>query len=268
MVASGFEFGSAGQKGCFEVGGVFDGVAECGCAEGVKVAAGGVHNDKPVGGEEAGHQAGEGGAEGCGVAITLAEEVADRGVAEEFACLFEEFVDGFVERNVADGCGRVRGFCVEVEGFDGSFSEERYLVDLFEVVVFGGEPEDGDVLDAGGGGGLGGTGDGGRSFEEGEERAFRNRPTCWPVTTARAPLRSLAMLARVSGPAPKVRDWRSRESASAAGLEVDGNGRIHLPPRGSEPYSAVGTGDVGVAFAHGEEVAKELRRVGQRLRMG
>jgi hypothetical protein len=61
----------------------------------------------------------------------------------------------------------------ELEGLDCGFGEERDLVDLFDVVVFGGEPEDGDVVDAGGGGCLLGAGDGCGYFEEGEERAAK-----------------------------------------------------------------------------------------------
>jgi hypothetical protein len=61
----------------------------------------------------------------------------------------------------------------ELEGLDCGFGEERDLVDLFDVVVLGGEPEDGDVVDAGGGGCLLGAGDGCGYFEEGEERAAK-----------------------------------------------------------------------------------------------
>lgn len=44
------------------------------------------------------------------------------------------------------------------------------MVDLGEVVVFGGQPEDRDVRGAGGAGGFGGAGDGGGGFEERKER--------------------------------------------------------------------------------------------------
>jgi hypothetical protein len=64
VVAGGFEFDGAGEERGFEGVSVFDGCAKGACAEGVEVAARGVHDDEAVIGEEAGHEAREGGGEG------------------------------------------------------------------------------------------------------------------------------------------------------------------------------------------------------------
>ena len=69
VVAGGFEFGGAGEQGGFEVFGALDGGAECGGAEGMEVAAGCVHDDEALVGEQTRHQAGKGGGEGGELAL-------------------------------------------------------------------------------------------------------------------------------------------------------------------------------------------------------
>ena len=71
VVARGFEFCRARQQRRLELLGVLDGKAQRGRAEGVEVAARGVHHDEAVAGEEARHQAGEGAGEGWGGFVWL-----------------------------------------------------------------------------------------------------------------------------------------------------------------------------------------------------
>ena len=143
----------------------------------MEVAGGGVEDDEAVGGEDLGEEAAEGAGEGGVGGVTLAEEVGDGCVGEQLGGLVEGGVEalaaGFaaaVDAELADGL-RGRGVEAEGEGFDRGFAEEGELVDLGEVVVFAGEPEDGDMLAAGGGGGVLGLADGRGGLEEGEERA-------------------------------------------------------------------------------------------------
>jgi len=56
-------------------------------------------------------------------------------------------------------------------GFDAGFGEQGELIDFGEVVVFAGQPEDGDVLAASGLGGVLRLADGGGGLEESEEGA-------------------------------------------------------------------------------------------------
>ena len=56
MIAGGFEFGGAGEQRGFELLSMLDGVAQGRGSEGVKVAAGSIHDDEALVGEEASHQ--------------------------------------------------------------------------------------------------------------------------------------------------------------------------------------------------------------------
>ncbi len=85
--------------------------------------------------------------------------------------MVEECVDGTAERDVADGRGVVRGLHTETESFDRGLGEERDLVDFFEIVVLGGEPEDGNVFNACRRSCLFRAGDCSGGFEQGEQRA-------------------------------------------------------------------------------------------------
>ena len=90
-----------------------------------------------------------------------------------------------------------------------------------------------------------------------------NSPTCWPVTTPRAPLRSLAMLARVAGLSPKG-DALAFPAPRQVRQPFSGEqlGRIHARPSGA-PIRTTAQRRPG-AVAHCEVVAEELRRVRQR----
>ena len=87
VVARGFEFCGARQQRRLQFFGVLDGKSQRGRAEGVEVAARGVHHDEAVAGEEARHQAGEGAGEGWGgfvwlMRVALAQQIADGRVVQ------------------------------------------------------------------------------------------------------------------------------------------------------------------------------------------
>ena len=153
LVLMGFEFGGTSQESRFEVGGALDRRAEDGGTQRVEGAAGGVHDDQAFAGEDLGHKASEGLAKGGLRGVAGAQEIADRGVGHELAGLIEKSFYCRSKVDAADLAGFV--FQSEPEGFQGPFGGEGDLVDFSQVVIFRGEPEDGDVGDAGGG--LGGA---------------------------------------------------------------------------------------------------------------
>ena len=161
VVATLFEQLAAFEESGFEFGGVLDGVAKDGCAEGVKVAGGGVDEDQSLFGEDRREQAGKGLGEGGVGSVGGFDGVEDRAGAEEFSGLIEQRADAGAERDGADG--PVVRLVREAQGLQLVARGKNDVVGFVEVVVFGGEPEDGD------GAGVFGFADGGRGLEEREE---------------------------------------------------------------------------------------------------
>lgn len=166
----GFELGSAGEQGVFELGGVLNGGAEGGGAQAVEGGGAGVKDDETMGGEEMGDEAGEGAAEGLAGGVELAKEVGFGSEVEELGEMIEDGGDFGGEGDLAYRLG-AGWFEAGVKSFGGGLAEKGGLVDLGEVVVFCGEPKDGHVRGAGDAGGFGGAGDGGGGLEQREEGA-------------------------------------------------------------------------------------------------
>jgi hypothetical protein len=252
------ELVGAGEQGFFELFGALDGCAQGGSAEGVEGAAGGVHDDEALVGEELRHEPGEGAAESGAGSVEGAKLIADRSVAEKLAGAVERGLDARAEDDAADG-DRDRGAEAGGEGFDRCFGEEVKLIDLGEVVVFGGEPEDGDVVDAGCGGGVRGAGDCGRGLEQSKERAAEEADLLAGDDGAG----SMAQLLHVGEglrTGPVFEAFGVKGSGETFGIGGWTDGVMH-------PGSAEGLGAVpaahGRAFRHGEIVAIERGDVRQ-----
>ena len=120
----------AGKERRFQFFRVFDHLTESKCAEGVEIAAGGVHRCPPRR-RGARHQAGKRTAEGRGLRITLAQEVADGRVAEKFTGLVEQRIDGGTEGDAPNWSRSVRRSRAEAQRLDGVASlSSGDLVDL------------------------------------------------------------------------------------------------------------------------------------------
>jgi hypothetical protein len=267
VIARGFEFGGTGEQCCFKFLGVLDRVAEGGRSQRVEVASGSVHHDEALLGEQASHQPGERAAKGQryvvrGMRVAIAEQIADGRVAKQFARMIEQGVDVAIESDVSDGRGMVRRLRAEAQRFDRCFAEQRDLVDLFEVVVLGGEPEDGDVFDAGRGRRLFGASYGGGGLEQGEQRASEQSD----------------LLAGDDGASTSAKfgdvGERCRSGAKAKALAFQRIGQGGRVRAGNvRPHPSVtqwlrakppAQWRVGPALAHREEITKQLRRVRQR----
>ena len=158
VVAVGRELVGAGNQRFFEFTCALNRGAEDGLAERVELCPGGIHHDEAMRCKESRHEAGEGQTKRCIGGVTLAEEIADRGEGEQFAGLIETLFDSGADLDSADGVSRVGQ--ANTERLDCVLAEKFYLIDLREVVIFGRQPEDGDVRDAGRSGSLFGAGNG------------------------------------------------------------------------------------------------------------
>ena len=152
-------------EGGFEVGGVFDGVAEDRGAKGVEGAGGSVDDDEAVVGEKRREEAGEGAGEGGLRRVGGGEEVEFGSATDELGGAIEDLGDIGAEGEIADGAGGGDGVKIETQGMEGMAGGEGDVVSFGEVVVFRGEPEDGDTVR------VLGAADDGSGFEEGEERS-------------------------------------------------------------------------------------------------
>ena len=150
-------------EGGFEVGGVFDGVAENGGAEGVEGAGGSVDDDEAVVGEKRREEASEGAGEGGLRRVGGGEEVEFGSATDELGGAIEDGGNVGAEGEIADGAGGGDGVKIEMQGVEGVAGGEGDVVGFGEVVIFRGEPEDGDGI------GILSTADDGSGFEEGEE---------------------------------------------------------------------------------------------------
>ena len=159
-------------EGGFEFVGMCDRVAEDRSAEGVEGAGGGVDHDEALVGEGAGKEAREGGGKGGAGGVTGGKEIEFRGASDELGGAIEEGDDAGAEREIADGTGNGVGtgatgvggvVALEPEGIQSVTRGEGDVVCFGEVVIFRGEPEDGDGASI-----LGAAEDGG-GFEEGVE---------------------------------------------------------------------------------------------------
>jgi hypothetical protein len=150
----------------------------------------------------------------------------------------------------------------ELEGFDCGFGEQRDLIDLFDVVVFGGEPEDGDVVDAGGGGCLLGASDGGGGLEQGKQRAAEEADLLAGDDGAGAGA-EFGDVGEGCGSGGEASALPFKASASSVWRWGDRRACIHALPRGSAPYQRT-QWRVSRALGHRQVVAKQLGRVRQR----
>jgi hypothetical protein len=156
VAAIGEQFVAFVERG-FEVGGVLDGAAKDRRAEGVKGAGGGVDDDEAVVGEGGGNEAGKGRGEGRAGGVAGGEQVEFGCAADEFRGTFEKRDDAGAEVERADGLSTpasklagdpgLRGgglLGMEAQGVRRVTRGEDDVVGFGEVVVLGGEPEDGD----------------------------------------------------------------------------------------------------------------------------
>jgi len=155
------------EKGGVELVGTFDGGFEDGAAETVNFRARGIENEESLGGEGFGVEVGEGLSECAARFVGGDEGVHGVGCAEEFPCLVDEGLDGLVNDDAANGYGSRRSVGID-EFFELFSGGEGGVVDLGEVVVFGCEPEDGD-MGMSGRGGLARAGNSRCGFEWGIE---------------------------------------------------------------------------------------------------
>ena len=176
MITRSFQFGGAGQQCRFKLLGVVNGVSQRGSAKRVEIAPCGIHHDQPLLSKEASHQTGEGAAKrsgfsgGSGLGVTLAQEIADGRIPQQVAGLGKQPIDCVAERQIADRCSLVLRLDAEAQRLNRGFRQQRNLIDLLEIVVLGGQPENGDVLRAGCSGRLFSPGDGGRYLEQCQQR--------------------------------------------------------------------------------------------------
>ena len=148
--------------------GAFESCLEDGRAEAMGGAAGGVEDEQALGGEDAGVEVSKGLGEGAAGLVSGVEGFKGRGPAEKLTGGVEEGLNGVVDDDAADrrgGSGRV----TVGEGAKLAAGGEGDVVDFGEVVVFSGEPEDGHV-GAAGGGGVAGAGERGGGLQGRIER--------------------------------------------------------------------------------------------------
>jgi hypothetical protein len=131
-------------EGGFEGVGVLDSVAENGSAEGVEGAGGGVDDDEAGVGEGGGEEAREGGGVGGVGGVTGGEEVELGGASDELGSAVEDRCDAGADGEIADRSLDGRVVMGQAESMKGVARGEGDVVGFGEVVIFGGEPEDGD----------------------------------------------------------------------------------------------------------------------------
>ena len=247
MVAAFLEELVALVEGGFEGGGVFDGLAEDGSAEGVEGASGGVDDDEAEVGEGGSDEARKGGGEGGVGRIGGGEEVEFGSATDEFGGAVED--GGYVgaEREIADGLCSVGMVEVQAQGVKRVTRGQGDVIGFGEVVIFGGEPEDGDGVRI-----LGAADDGG-GFEEGEEGSAEegdllagddgaHTPASELAgTPAPAPWRRRSMLARVLGglvwvgkPAAILFEEKIGEGGAVGGILMGDGISPGLRPRGGD----------------------------------
>ena len=144
-VVAGFGQGAiAVEERGVELVGLLDGGEEDGSAEAVNFGRGGIEGEQALGGEGFGIEIGECLGEGASGAVGGLEGFEGVGPAEELAGLVEERGDGVIKDDAADGdCG---GWGAAVsEFFELAATGKDYVIDFREIVVFGGQPEDGGV---------------------------------------------------------------------------------------------------------------------------
>ncbi len=160
-------------------------------------------------------------------------------MAEQVARLFQQSVDVLVERNASDW-RLLRGLCIQPQRFDRGLGEQRDLIDLFEIVVLGGEPKDGNVFDAGRSRGLFRAGE--WPYGDLEQAVSSGPPSETDLLSCDARPAGAAAefgdVGEVAGPAAKAAAWRSNASARAALFAPAADDPIQARPSGSVPYHA------------------------------
>ena len=115
----------------------------------MQLGVGGIEQDEPVPGKNAGVEFRERVRECFAFRITLAQVIGGQRFAQQRGSLRDEIVGSRRKTNLCHGRTRNSGG----GGLEGRELEvvrqEQRLVDFVEVVVFGGQPEDGYAIDAG-----------------------------------------------------------------------------------------------------------------------
>ena len=168
MIARGFEtlaaFGECGVKFI----GTLDRGAEDGRAKAMEFAAGGVDDEKALRGKDRSVKIAEGLREVAAGFVSSHESVGRFGRAKKFGGAFDKGRDGFVKNDTTGGDCGIGSLAV---GERGQLATGRKgdVIDLGEIVIFTGEPEDGGVGMACGSR-LACARNGGGSFERGIQR--------------------------------------------------------------------------------------------------
>ena len=197
VIAGGFEGLAAFGEGGVKLVGALDGGAEDRRAEAMEIAACSVDDEKALRGEDCGVEIAEGLREGAAGFVGGDECVGRFGWAEELGGALDERRDGFVENDAAGGdCG----FGSLAVGERGQFAAggKGDVIDLGEIVIFTGKPEDGGVGMACGSG-FARARNGGRGFERGIKRAAEETHLLAGENCARAFLECSQRIFRVGG---------------------------------------------------------------------
>ena len=168
MVTGGFKRLATLGEGGVKFVGALDGGAQDRRSEAVELAAARVGDEKALGGESSRVEIGERLSEGAAGLVSGGESIGRFGWAEDLGGAVYERQDGIVEHHAAGGKGGFGRFAV------GKLSQlaaggKRDVIDLGEIVVLAGEPENGGMRMTCSGG-LAGASNGGCGFERREER--------------------------------------------------------------------------------------------------